>query len=162
MEAKIYDLELNKNQNPYLKETGIFDYSEKEMQLISPELFYKIMNDTFHLSNCAEENSYVIGLNAKMMPLGFFHISKGSINMATISIRSIMIRMLLCGAVNMVIIHNHPSNITTPSNEDLLVTQRLIAGGRMMEIDLQDHIIIGRDNYHSIRKSNPELFFRKN
>ena len=97
-----------------------------------------------------------------MMPLGFFHISKGSINMATISIRSIMIRMLLCGAVNMVIIHNHPSNVTTPSNEDLLVTQRLITGGRMMEIDLQDHIIIGRDNYHSIRESNPELFFRKN
>lgn len=161
MKAKIYDLELNENQNPYLKETGIFDYVGEEMQLISPELFYKIMNNTFHLSNCAEENSYVIGLNAKMMPLGFFHISKGSINAATISIRSIMIRMLLCGATNMVIIHNHPSNITTPSKEDLRVTQRLVIGGRMLEIDLQDHIIIGRDNYHSIRESNPELFLKK-
>ena len=59
------------------------------------------------------------------------------------------------------LVHNHPSGDTTPSAEDIHVTQRIHMAGEMMGIQFLDHIIIGGDTYCSMRDQYSKLFEQK-
>ena len=61
-------------------------------------------------------------------------------------------RLCLCGASSFMLIHNHPSGECTPSNEDIQITKRLEECGKLMNIELIDHIIIG-DGYFSFKEN---------
>lgn len=63
------------------------------------------------------------------------------------STREIFMKLCLCGAANFMLAHNHPSGETAPSKPDLEVTETICKAGKMMQIELLDHVIIGRDNY---------------
>ena len=52
-------------------------------------------------------------------------------------------------AVQIVLLHNHPSGDATPSREDYLVTQNIYAAGKILDIMLADHIILGNQEYFS-------------
>jgi DNA repair protein RadC len=56
------------------------------------------------------------------------------------------------GAVSLVVVHNHPSGDPTPSAEDVLVTDRLVAAGKLLDVPLLDHIIIGERRFVSLRE----------
>jgi len=66
--------------------------------------------------------------------------------------REIFIRALLSGAVGIIIIHNHPSSDITPSSQDLLVTEKIAQAGKMIGVELLDHIIIGGNEYCSLKE----------
>ncbi len=51
-------------------------------------------------------------------------------------------------------VHNHPSGDPSPSAEDILVTRKIAAGGEMVDIDLLDHIVIGGQNYVSLKEKS--------
>jgi DNA repair protein RadC len=111
-----------------------------------------MMNNVFDMQNLAEEHLYMIACDSKQKVLGVFEISHGSVNASIVSPREIFIRALLCGAVNIVITHNHPSGNSQPSKEDLQVTKRIAEVGKLMGINLLDHIIIG-DNCFSFNEN---------
>jgi len=52
----------------------------------------------------------------------------------------------------LILAHNHPSGEPEPSEDDLKVTRKIVEVGKLMEIDVLDHIIIGNDNYVSLRE----------
>jgi DNA repair protein RadC len=54
-------------------------------------------------------------------------------------------------AAAIIIVHNHPSGDPTPSPDDLHLTAETLAAGRLLDIDLLDHIVIGRDGWVSLR-----------
>ncbi|MBQ7447980.1 MAG: JAB domain-containing protein, partial [Eubacterium sp.] len=66
-----------------------------------------------------------------------------------ISPAEIFRRALIRGAASIVLLHNHPSGVPTPSQEDMEVTKRVAACGEMLGIPLMDHIIIGDNRYYS-------------
>ena len=74
---------------------------------------------------------------------------KGTINTSVVHPREIFKHAFLESAHSIIVIHNHPSNNTTPSNEDIDLTNKLFEIGSIMAIPLLDHIIIGKDNYYS-------------
>ena len=117
--------------------------------LNSPKSIMQVMNDIFHLSDQAEEYVYLLTMNQKGKPICFFEISHGTVNCSVVGIREILIRALLCGAVNIVIIHNHPSRIPTPSKEDFEATNRLKEASKIIGITFCDHIIVSRGGYFS-------------
>ncbi len=80
-------------------------------------------------------------------------ISKGSVNSSIVPPREIFLHALEKGAVYIVLLHNHPSGVSTPSREDNEVTNRIAECGQMIGIPLADHIIIGDQNYYSYRES---------
>lgn len=96
-----------------------------------------------------QENIKLLMLNSKSMLLGESNISKGTVNASLISPRELFIEALECGAVAIILLHNHPSGDPTPSQTDILFTKRVKEAGALIGIELLDHIIIGNNCYTS-------------
>ena len=94
----------------------------------------------------------VLALNSKCKVLGFFNVSKGTVNSSLIGIREIYVRALLIGASFIILIHNHPSQDSTPSEKDVEITIRLKEAGELLNIPLADHIIVG-EKYYSFKEA---------
>ena len=94
----------------------------------------------------------VVFLDAKGQMLGEKKLSDGSVRMSLISPRQIFLEALHAKAVNIILVHNHPSGDPTPSRHDRELTHNLYKLGEMMDILLLDHIIIGDNSYASFRE----------
>lgn len=79
-------------------------------------------------------------------------ISIGSVNASFVSPREIFLKAFEKKAVYLILLHNHPSGIPTPSKEDMLATKKVCEAGKILGIDLADHIIIGDNQYFSFRE----------
>lgn len=82
------------------------------------------------------------------------YLFKGTVNASIISPREIFLEALASHAVQIVLLHNHPSGDARPSQEDLNVTKRVAEAGKLLGIGLTDHIIIGEHSYVSFREKN--------
>lgn len=80
-------------------------------------------------------------------------ISNGSFNSSVAAPREIFYNALKHKAVNIILLHNHPSGDPGPSREDMLLTKRIRDVGHMIGIELLDHIVIGDNRYTSFRES---------
>ncbi len=81
-------------------------------------------------------------------------LSSGSVRMSLISPREIFLKALQYKAVNIILVHNHPSGDPTPSECDVELTQSVKEMGDTLEIPLLDHIIIGDNRYTSFKESD--------
>ena len=77
---------------------------------------------------------------------------KGSLNSAVVRIGEVFRLPLLLNSESIIIAHCHPSGSTTPSPEDIEVTRLLIQAGKLLEIEVLDHLIIGRGRWVSLRE----------
>lgn len=94
----------------------------------------------------------LICLDSKGQVITEKQLSDGTVNMSLISPRQIFIEALQCKAVNIVLVHNHPSGDPTPSHSDRELTENVREMGSKMDIELLDHIIIGDNRYSSFRE----------
>ena len=100
-----------------------------------------------------QENLVLVMLNNKMELLGSKLMFKGTVNASLISPREIFLEALHKEAVYIVLIHNHPSGDPTPSNEDIQATRRVRESGKLLGIQLADHIVIGDGTYMSMKEN---------
>lgn len=98
------------------------------------------------------ERVIVMMLNGKNRLLHEMIISTGTVNSSLVSPREIFLEALRYHAVCICLLHNHPSGDPSPSKEDILITRRLREAGEIIGISLLDHIIIGDNTYHSMKK----------
>lgn len=91
-------------------------------------------------------------LDSKGQLIGEKRLSEGSVRMSLISPREIFLAALQYKAVNIILVHNHPSGDPTPSQADRKLTQNVKELGEKMDIPLLDHIIIGNNRYNSFRE----------
>ena len=82
------------------------------------------------------------------------YMFKGTVNASVISPREIFVEALTSRAVQIILLHNHPSGDASPSQEDLNVTRRIKEAGQLLGIALTDHIIIGEHAYVSLREEH--------
>ena len=129
--------------------------------LQSPANIVQVMNDVFNISNQAEEYLYLVCMTCRCKPISFFEVSHGTYNTTVVNCREILIRALLCGATNIIIIHNHPSGEQEPSREDVQITKKLQEASELIGIQFSDHIIIGRDGYYSFNEEKMKLLQQK-
>ena len=99
--------------------------------------------------NETQENFYAVYLNTKTELISYKLLFKGTINTSVVHPREIFKHAFLESANSIIVIHNHPSNNTTPSKEDIELSNKLFEIGNIMAIPVIDHIIIGIDNYYS-------------
>ncbi|GAB6877248.1 RadC family protein [Thermaerobacter litoralis] len=99
------------------------------------------------------EHFYLVQLNTKHYVLGVDLISIGTLNGAMVHPREVFRAAVRRGAAALVLVHNHPSGDPTPSPEDVQVTRRLVEAGRIIGIDVLDHVIIGNQRYVSMREA---------
>lgn len=152
MRINKYVTQLNDDGQTVLMKECSTNYPNRD-KLSSPEDVVWVMQDVFSLNRCAEEYIYMIGLNSACRPIAFFEISHGTVNTSLMQPREVLIRALLCGAVSIIICHNHPSRCPVPSENDIRLTERLREACDLVGIILHDHIIIGSNNYTSFREA---------
>ena len=116
-----------------------------------PERVASIIEDVFDLSNSPEEKLVMLTLDTKLKITGIFIVSIGTINENIVHPREVYKRAMLQNAHCIVIAHNHPSGDTTPSEEDLAITERLKEAGELLGIRLLDHLILG-NGYRSLKE----------
>jgi DNA repair protein RadC len=78
-------------------------------------------------------------------------VVRGSLNSAHVRIGECFRDAVRMNAAGIILVHNHPSGDPTPSPDDLHLTAEVLAAGRILSIDLLDHLVIGRDSYVSLR-----------
>lgn len=99
------------------------------------------------------ETVFLLCLDAKCKVLCCKELGEGSVNSAGVPIRRIVETALGANATTVVLAHNHPSGIATPSHEDVQTTRRVAAALSAVEIGLADHIIVADDDYVSMVQS---------
>lgn len=97
-----------------------------------------------------QEYMKLIMLNTRTKLIGETDLTKGTVNMSLVSPRELFIEALKKGAVYIVLLHNHPSGDPTPSKEDISITKRIKEVGKLLGVELLDHIIIGDNCYISL------------
>ncbi|MFW0861212.1 MAG: RadC family protein [Dethiobacter sp.] len=98
------------------------------------------------------EHFRVVLLDSKHKVLGIEEISIGSLNTSLVHPREVFRPAIRKACASIILLHNHPSGDPTPSREDLDVTRRLSEAGRLIGIEILDHIIIGDGNFVSFRE----------
>lgn len=96
-----------------------------------------------------QENFYAIYLDTKSNLISYNLLFKGTINSSTVHPREIFKHAFLESAYSIIVIHNHPSGDSFPSNQDKELTEKLFNIGKIMAIPIVDHIIIGNNEYFS-------------
>lgn len=107
----------------------------------------------YYMEKCrflTREKTFLVLLGAGNKLIYEICLSEGTINSAHLSPREIYIEAFNHGAVNIILIHNHPSGDVTPSTEDIVTTKQIVAAGNIVGIHLLDHIIVGHDTYFSM------------
>lgn len=79
-------------------------------------------------------------------------ISMGTLNLSLIQPREVFRPAIEYSAAALIIAHNHPSGDPEPSEDDIKVTQQIVEVGKLMEIDVLDHVVIGEGNFVSLRE----------
>ena len=105
------------------------------------------------LTDNSREHFVALYLDGANQVVSYSIISIGTANMSVVHPREVFQRAVLAGAVSIVVAHNHPSGILTPSQEDIKVTQRLKDAGEILAIKLLDHLIVSDVAHRSIMSS---------
>ena len=98
------------------------------------------------LEKLDQESFWVVSLDAQHQVIKADMVSLGGPNYATVSPNIVFRRILQNGGTSAVLIHNHPSGQGKASREDEELTRRLREAGRMLEINILDHIVIAEEN----------------
>ena len=114
----------------------------------------------FHADRLAEEHLWVIALDGKLNIKEVFEIAHSTSTYTVCNPKGMFTRLLLTGATSFAIAHNHPSGETTPSREDYGMTENCKQIGRILEIEMVDHIIIAGNKYLSLREEMKEQWNR--
>ncbi|MBL8059998.1 MAG: DNA repair protein RadC [Chthonomonas sp.] len=108
-----------------------------------------IARDFEYLRDENQEHLCAVFLDSQNGRLGTKTIHIGTLTMTVVSARDVFREALRLGASGVVVVHNHPSGDPSPSPEDIATTKKLSEGGKLIEVDIVDHIIIGHHSYFS-------------
>lgn len=106
---------------------------------------------TIDMAHLTVERVRVLYLNAQNRLIQDEHIGDGSLDEASIHPREVIRRAMELGAAAMILVHNHPSGNPEPSRADIQITNRIAEAGRLLNITVHDHVIIGRSGHVSLR-----------
>ncbi|MBN1267773.1 MAG: DNA repair protein RadC [Anaerolineales bacterium] len=113
----------------------------------------------FEMSALIQEHMRVIMLNTRNDVLKITELYRGSLNTSVIRVGEIFREAIQANAASIILVHNHPSGDPSPSPEDIAVTKALVEAGKMLDIEVVDHIVIGQNCYVSMKRRG--LGFRK-
>jgi DNA repair protein RadC len=123
-----------------------------KIKVTSPGILAELlMQEMRYLS---KEHFKIAILDTKNQILSIENISVGTLNASIVHPRDVFKIAIKKNANSIILIHNHPSGDTTPSNEDINITNRLIDAGNLIGIKVLDHIIIGDNMYLSLKEKS--------
>ena len=120
----------------------------KSKELTDPEKVYRLIKNK--LKDYHKEHFYIIVLNSRNWSVA--EVSMGSLNASIVHPREVFAEAIKNKAASVIFVHNHPSGDPEPSEGDLITTKRLVEAGKILEIEVVDHIIITNNNFLSFKE----------
>lgn len=113
-----------------------------------------VLAQAVYLRDKTREHFMVIYLNARNEMIFKKPMFIGTLNASLVHPREIFQEALRQNSASVILVHNHPSGDCEPSEEDLLITKRIVDAGKTMGIDVLDHVIITRGKIYSFKDNN--------
>ena len=145
------------------EEKRVLEVLELLKQLISDILRTRIKNTNvisnrkelldylkFTMGGLDVEQCRLLLLNKKNIVLVDEVVSGGSLDVAPLYLREIIKKVLFYGAAAIIVVHNHPSGSPVPSENDWIITDKIIKACKVFDVSVHDHIIVTKDSYFSI------------
>ncbi len=127
-------------------EMQITNYGEK---IEGPESVFNLLKKK--IGDKKKESFYILSLTTRNNLISVDKISTGTLSASLAHPREVFLPVIKNSASTVIIVHNHPSGDPQPSEDDLEITKRLAESGKILGIDVVDHIIISKDNYFSFK-----------
>ena len=125
--------------------TQVPSYKSKELN--DPEKVYRLIKNK--LRDYHKEHFYIIALNSRNYSIA--EVSVGSLNASVVHPREVFAEAIKNKAASVILAHNHPSGDPEPSEDDLLLTKKLVESGKILGIEVFDHIIVAKDSFFSFK-----------
>lgn len=133
------------------EKSSLYDLQTKIIR--SPEDGHKALREIVRLEEYPKEIFGILSLSTKNEIIGVHIVHMGSLNASIVHPREVFQHAVLTNAASVLAFHNHPSGDPTPSREDIEVTKRLAEAGKILGIELLDHVIEGHDGrYVSLKE----------
>ncbi len=145
------------------EEKDVLEVLELLKQLVSDILRTRIKNTNvisnrkelldylkFTMGGLDVEQCRLLLLNKKNIVLLDEVVSEGSLDVAPLYLREIVKKVLFYGAAAIIVVHNHPSGSPVPSENDWIITDKIIKACKVFDVSVHDHIIVTKDSYFSI------------
>ena len=116
----------------------------------TPESAAPFLEDLRHL---AQEAFVVLTLNTKNRVIKRHLVSLGTVNSTLVHPREVFCPAITDGAASIIVSHSHPSGDSSPSADDIRITKKLIEAGKIIEIPVIDHLIVGDGPPLSLKES---------
>ncbi len=137
----------------------VYSKEDISIQIKSSNDAYNLIKDDLEFE--LQEKFLTIFLNNRNNVLEKKVMFIGTVNNSNVHLRDVFREAVKLNCTNIIIAHNHPAGSLTPSYEDIYLTNEFIKIGNLMNINVIDHLIIGNNNYYSLRESNGDLFVQK-
>ncbi len=125
---------------------------ELPRKIRSPEDVYKAITEITSVEEEAQEVFGILILSTRNKIVAVHEVSRGMLNSSLVHPREVFKPAVLHNAAAIVCFHNHPSGDPEPSKEDIKITKQLVEAGKIMGIEILDHIIVGDDGYVSLKE----------
>ena len=119
--------------------------SEQRVSIHSPQDVVNLL--IAEMAFLDQEHMRVLLLNSRNHVVSISEVYKGNVNTAVVRAGEVFQEAVRANSPAIIVVHNHPSGDPTPSAEDVTVTQQLVEAGRLLDIDVLDHIILGRQGF---------------
>jgi DNA repair protein RadC len=106
----------------------------------------------YEMSALEQEHLRVILLDTRNRVLEIVEIYKGSVNSSQIHVGEIFKAAIRRNAPALIVVHNHPSGDPTPSPDDAAVTRAIVQAGKLLDVDVLDHMVIGQGRWVSLKE----------
>lgn len=120
--------------------------------ITSPSEIVKFIQS--EIDDYSKEHFFVISFDVRNRILGIDKTSKGTLSASLVHPRETFESAIRRHAAQIIVAHNHPSGDCEPSEDDIRITKRLYEAGKIMGIELLDHIVVTKDNYTSLKDKN--------
>lgn len=106
----------------------------------------------YEMSALEQEELRVILLDTRNRVQDIVHVYRGSTNSSQVRVCELFRAAVRRGAVALIVVHNHPSGDPTPSPDDVAVTRAIVQAGKVLDVEVLDHLVIGRGRYVSLKE----------
>lgn len=114
----------------------------------SQQVYNLVLSDWDEIN--IRETMKVLFLNRANKVIGIYELSKGGITGTVVDIRLLFAAVLKSLSCSVILIHNHPSGNLKPSEADIRITNKIKEAGKLLDIQILDHLIITEDEYFSL------------
>jgi DNA repair protein RadC len=124
--------------------------SDERRSIHSPQDVYDLVG--YEMSLLDQEELWVLLLDTRNQVISLEKLYRGSVNSSQVRVAEVFKASVRANTPSIIVVHNHPSGDPTPSPEDIALTRSIIQSGRLLDIELLDHIVIGQNRCVSMKE----------